>query len=235
MTVQDSTTTAPDAEGQPSCVSPEAVWRLPVTVCRITNFLGEQTSNLLLDRVVAEAGGTMAPSTVDGTQVIPAIRRSRSAWFGAPELLSAIDEVLEVVEHVLHVSCRDTVPSYGLNVHNDGDFYRAHQDTDGVGYSERLLTFVYYLHRTPRPYQGGALRVYDALQPLDPGKTLTWEGCTWRDYEPEHDSIVFFRPTVWHEVRKVGCPSGRPEDSRFAVNGWLCRRPTVPGSRNEAG
>lgn len=233
MTVRDLATAASGTQERPPRVSADAVWRLPVTVCRITDFLGKRASAALLERVTAEAGGAMAPSTVDGSSVKPEVRRSRSAWFGAPELLEAIDEVLEVVENTLRVSCHDTEPSYCLNVHNDGDFYRAHRDTDGRGYTERLLTFVYYLHRTPRPFQGGALRVFDAFHPVDPEKTPTWEGCTWRDYEPEHDSIVFFRPTVLHEVRKVGCPSRRPEDSRFAINGWLCRPPTLPSARED--
>ncbi|WP_256098241.1 2OG-Fe(II) oxygenase, partial [Streptomyces sp. MnatMP-M17] len=66
------------------------------------------------------------------------------------------------VEHTLGVSCRHTEPSYSLNVHNDGDFYRSHQDTSAEFAPRRLLTFVYYLHRTPRPFGGGELRVFDA-------------------------------------------------------------------------
>ncbi|MCN9241532.1 2OG-Fe(II) oxygenase [Streptomyces sp. RY43-2] len=215
-------------------MSTNAVWLLPVTVCRITDFLGKQASAALLERAVAAANGAMTPSTIDGDKVIPDVRRSRSCWFAAPELLEAINEVREAVEHMLDVSCHDTEPSYCLNMHNDGDFYRAHQDNDGVACTDRLLTFVYYLHGTPRPFQGGELRVFDVPVPLTPEKTATWGDRTWRDWEPEHDSIVFFRPTVWHEVRKVICPSGRPEDSRFAVNGWLCRRPKLPSSRDAA-
>ncbi|MFC0600396.1 2OG-Fe(II) oxygenase [Streptomyces palmae] len=234
MTVQESTTAAPDAEERTSRVSADAIWRLPVTVCRITDFLGERASAALLERAVAAAYGALAPSTVDGTQVIPKVRRSRSGLLAVPELLEAIDEVLPAVERTLGISCADTEPSYGLNVHNDGDFYRAHQDTRGVGYSaNRLLTFVYYLHRRPRPFLGGELRVFDVALPLDSGRAGKWEDRTWQDWEPEHDSIVFFRPTAWHEVRKVECPSGRPEDSRFAINGWLCARPALPSARDD--
>ncbi|MFE2571339.1 2OG-Fe(II) oxygenase [Streptomyces mirabilis] len=76
--------------------------------------------------------------------------------------MAAIDEVLEAVEHTLGVSCQHTEPSYSLNAHNDGDFYRPHQDTSAEFAPRRLLTFVYYLHRTPRPFDGRELRVFDA-------------------------------------------------------------------------
>lgn len=205
-----------------SPLSKDAIWRLPVTVCRITRFLGEHTSAALLDRAVAATGDTQ-PSLVDDRQVLPDIRRSRStAHFPAPELLAAIDEVLPAVEHTLGVSCAHTEPEYTLNVHNDGDYYRSHQDTSPEYAPRRLLTFVYYLHRTPRPFTGGELRVFDAALPLHTGTTGDWRQRTWRDWEPEHDSIVFFLPTAWHEVRPVACPTGRHADSRFAVNGWLC-------------
>ncbi|QMU67793.1 2OG-Fe(II) oxygenase [Streptacidiphilus sp. P02-A3a] len=223
------TTRQDSAPEQRSPLSEDAIWRLPVTVCRITQFLGARTSGTLLERAVAATGDTLRPSTVDNQEVIPEIRRSRSAaHFAAPELLAAVHEVLPAVEHTLGVDCRHTEPEYSLNVHNDGDFYRSHQDTTPAHAPRRLLTFVYYLHRTPRPFTGGELRVFDAALPLHTGTTGDWRQRTWRDWEPEHDSIVFFLPTAWHEVRPVVCPTGRHRDSRFALNGWLCSPEPAP-------
>ena len=229
MTRQDTVArhdivTAPSqAADRPSPVCTDAVWRLPVTVCRITQFLGEQTAGALLERAIASADDTLKPSMIRDHEVVPDFRRSRSRHdFGAPELLAAIDEVLEAVEHTLGVSCRHSEPSYSLNAHNDDDFYRPHQDTSVEFTPRRLLTFVYYLHRTPRPFEGGELRVFDAALPLHTETAGRWQERTWRDWEPEHDSIVFFLPTAWHEVRPVSCPSKQHADSRFAINGWLC-------------
>lgn len=223
MTTQDTAAARETDADRPSPVSTEAIWRLPVTVCRITGFLGGRTAGALLERAIAATGDRLRPSTIGDRELAPDIRRSRSYQdFAAPELTTAIEEVREAVEHALGVSCEHTRPSYGLNVHNDGDFYRPHQDSSAEFSPRRLLTFVYYLHRTPRPFDGGELRVFDAALPLHTATTGDWERRTWRDWEPEHDSVVFFRPTAWHEVRPVACPSGRHEDSRFAVNGWLC-------------
>ncbi|GGU56044.1 2OG-Fe(II) oxygenase [Kitasatospora aureofaciens] len=219
----DTVTGSSEAKDQRSAVCTDAIWRLPVTVCRITQFLGERTAGALLERAIASAGDALQPSMIQDQQVVPDIRRSRSRQdFAAPELLAAIDEVLEAVEHTLGVSCQYTEPSYSLNVHNDGDFYRSHQDTSAEYAPRRLLTFVYYLHRKPRPFGGGELRVFDAALPLHIETTGEWKERTWRDWEPEHDSIVFFRPAAWHEVRPVSCPSKQYADSRFAINGWLC-------------
>ncbi|MFF3013825.1 2OG-Fe(II) oxygenase [Streptomyces sp. NPDC057939] len=203
----------------------DAVWRLPTSVCRITDLLGSERAGRILERAMVTADRTMKASTIRDGEVVPAFRRSRSdGAFTAPELLAAINEVLPSVEQALGISCPNSEFSYGLNVHNDGDFYRAHQDVGALDFaSRRRLTFVYYVHRTPRPFEGGALRVYDGATLLHAdGRPLAWEDRAWQDWGPDHDSIVFFRPDRWHEVRTLSCPSGDPRDSRFAVNGWLC-------------
>jgi Rps23 Pro-64 3,4-dihydroxylase Tpa1-like proline 4-hydroxylase len=43
------------------------------------------------------------------------------------------------------------------------------------------------------------------------------------DIEPANDTLVFFPSWYPHEVLPVSCPSGRFEDSRFAINCWVHR------------
>jgi SM-20-related protein len=43
------------------------------------------------------------------------------------------------------------------------------------------------------------------------------------EIEPANDRLVFFPSWFPHEVLPVVCPSGRFEDSRFAVNFWIYR------------
>ena len=101
----------------------------------------------------------------------------------------------------------------------DGDHFGVHTDdgVEGGRYFLRLVTFVYYLHRQPRPFSGGALRVYDS-QMSDDG----WEPApTWIDVDPVDNRLVMFLSDRYHEVLRVECESDRLADRRFTVNGWF--------------
>jgi hypothetical protein len=213
-----------------------AVWHLPARTCGVAGFLGPEAAGRLLDRALAVPVDALRTSALAGGRIRPEIRRSLTGRdFQAPELEAAIHNVLETVGQAVGIPCRDVELDYTLAVHNDGDFYGPHQDRGSVS-SDRLVTFVYYLHRTPRAFAGGQLRIFDALAP-DCGETSGTDGDafgdhfedrTWRDWEPAHDSVVFFDPAAHHEVRPVSCPSGDHADSRFTVTGWFY--PPLSGS-----
>jgi SM-20-related protein len=94
----------------------------------------------------------------------------------------------------------------------DGEWFKTHRDSGADAVGSRTLTFVYYCHREPRSFNGGDLRMF--LPPDDDASvTIT----------PPQNSIVFFPSHQLHEVLPVHCPSGRFEDSRLTVNGWLHR------------
>ena len=102
-----------------------------------------------------------------------------------------------------------------LVAHGDGAFYARHIDTAMSGSAEhvRVLSAVYYLHRQPRAFDGGALRLY-----------AIGDDSRFVDVEPASNTLVAFPSWAPHEVRPVSCPSGRFGDSRFAVNIWLRKR-----------
>jgi SM-20-related protein len=109
-----------------------------------------------------------------------------------------------------------------LIAYNDGDFYREHVDTepsrdrgDVERVGDRVLSAVYYFHREPRAYSGGALRLH-AFNPASD---------RFADVAPEQNSLIAFASFARHEVRPVICPSRRFEDSRFAINCWVRRAP----------
>lgn len=107
-----------------------------------------------------------------------------------------------------------------LIAYNDGDFYREHTDTESrrnradiEPAGDRVLSAVYYFHREPKAYSGGALR----LHPFNPASDR------FEDVQPEQNSLTAFASFARHEVRPVICPSRNFEDSRFAINCWVRR------------
>ncbi len=104
-----------------------------------------------------------------------------------------------------------------LAAHNDGAHFTLHSDTyasDEVARGDRMLSAVYYFHRQPKGFDGGALRLHRlGASPGDAGL----------DIAPDDNSLVVFPSWGPHEVMPVGCASRAFEDSRFAVNCWLYR------------
>jgi SM-20-related protein len=99
----------------------------------------------------------------------------------------------------------------------EGQFFKLHGD-DGPG-STRVLSCVYYLHREPRGFAGGELRLYDRIE--EGGSRRAAE--TFAVVDPVPNRMVVFPSDELHEVRPVRCPSGEFADSRFSVTNWLHR------------
>lgn len=112
--------------------------------------------------------------------------------------------------------------------HGHGSFFKPHKDipigakrgTDTgarLKDHDRLVSAVYYLHRKPKTFSGGALRLYRVGDTKGAGE--------FKEYQPEHNSLVAFPSWVTHEVREVTAPDDLFENWRFAVNIWICRKP----------
>jgi Rps23 Pro-64 3,4-dihydroxylase Tpa1-like proline 4-hydroxylase len=95
-----------------------------------------------------------------------------------------------------------------LTSHNDGEYFKWHTDNGSRETANRVLTFVYYLHRVPKRFSGGQLVIFLP----DAGDVVL---------EPQNDSMVFFNSSAKHEVKPVACPSRLFEDGRFTLNGWI--------------
>ena len=108
-----------------------------------------------------------------------------------------------------------------LVAHHDGAFYKRHIDTQTASDRKniRVLSGVYYFHAEPKPFSGGALRLY-AIGGDDATDFV--------DIEPQRNSLLVFPSWAPHEVRTVSCPSKQFSDSRFAINCWIHR--IMPGA-----
>jgi SM-20-related protein len=99
-----------------------------------------------------------------------------------------------------------------LVAHNDGARFDRHTDNGlrkGQRRIDRRVSAVYYFHRAPKAFSGGALR----LHALGAGGH--------EDIAPDHNMLLAFPSFAPHEVCEVHCPSQDFADSRFAVNIWL--------------
>ncbi|MGC9503717.1 2OG-Fe(II) oxygenase [Baaleninema sp.] len=125
----------------------------------------------------------------------------------------------EVCDRLDRVPFNVTELEMQLTAHNDGCYYKVHNDSGSPETATRELTYVYYFHCPPKAYSGGELRMYETDSTL--GKVV--EGDRFTPVEPQNNSIIFFDSRCQHEVRPVRCPSKQFEDSRFTLNGWLRR------------
>jgi SM-20-related protein len=109
-----------------------------------------------------------------------------------------------------------------LTAHNDGNYYKIHNDNSSPDTAARRLTYVYYFHRSPKAFSGGNLAIYDTE--MRDGRAYAGTNATASNpqiVEPQDNSIVFFPSHYMHEVQPVVCPSQTFADSRFTMNGWI--------------
>ncbi len=83
------------------------------------------------------------------------------------------------------------------------------------GSVNRLLSGVYYFHREPKGFTGGALFLHRFGSDGGPGDRV--------EIAPVQNSFVLFPSWVIHEVARVDCPTNDFAEHRFAVNIWLHR------------
>ncbi|MEM1110357.1 MAG: 2OG-Fe(II) oxygenase [Pseudomonadota bacterium] len=108
-----------------------------------------------------------------------------------------------------------------LTASNDGHYYRAHRDAYKANADHRTLTCVYYFSKQPAQFTGGGLRIYDSR--LQGGARSQAE--TFQLLQPRANRMVVFPSESFHELLPIRCPSGKFEDSRFAVTNWIWKQP----------
>jgi len=184
----------------------------------LPGFLEEATVAALLD-YAERRQAAFAPTHVglfEHRQVDPDYRRSMSARDLGPfrPLFQArvMDRAAELMASLRLSAARTTRLGLELVAHGDGDFYRRHTDirTAADDIDIRVLSGVYYFHREPKAFDGGALRLY-----------AIGDDAAFVDVPPTHNSLLIFPSWAPHEVRPVRCPSGAFMDSRFSINCWV--------------
>jgi hypothetical protein len=183
----------------------------------IDDFLDARGVQSLLDYCEASEN-RFKPTTVrteDGTRVEPGSRISLGLEDLGP-CLEPFENRLRAAEPMLRK--RLGMGAYDFKdielqiaAHNEGAFFCRHCDSNRGWGLDRVISAVYYFHRNPCGFSGGALRLY----PLT--------GVGHMEVAPAHNRLVAFPSFVQHEVMRVACPSGEFMASRFAVNCWFRR------------
>ncbi|MDF3073985.1 MAG: prolyl 4-hydroxylase, alpha subunit [Alphaproteobacteria bacterium] len=190
---------------------------VPAPVWVIDDFLPAALHQEVLQQALAHRAALQPSTTVQTT---------RENW-----RRSQVDRYPAFGERVLESICRMAETAIGrfalepfdivsrdmqFTAHNEGDYYKVHRDRQPGDMGHRRLTYVYYLHRQPRGFDGGGLRLFDTTR-----DGSSYFDQAWSKVLPRDNRLVLFPSHVWHEVEEVRCRSGLYEDSRFTLNGWL--------------
>jgi SM-20-related protein len=165
----------------------------------IRNFLEAGQRQALLDYVLGqERHFSEATVSIGGARaVIEGVRRARVL-----ESLGSLEGAfLERLRRVTPIPPGRIETQIAAS--NDGDYFRLHQDSGPD--DTREITFVYFLHREPRQFSGGELKIRASTM------------------APQGDTLILFPSSSPHEVLPVEVPSRQFAHSRFTVNGWIHR------------
>ncbi|MCT7957749.1 2OG-Fe(II) oxygenase [Laspinema palackyanum] len=216
----------PEIGPEPEPIASQLATPAPIVIeskfLKIQNFLSEAENQRILNYVI-ENQGEFEDSRVGIDD--PNYRRSRIFYYFqefGDLIKERIKQVLpQVKEHLGILPFEITEIEAQITAHNDGHFYKTHNDNGDSVTATRTISYIYYFHREPKPFTGGQLRMYDTLKLSD---TLYSMAESYTDIPPTNNSIVFFASGCFHEVRAVNCPSKNFPDSRFTLNGWI-RKP----------
>ncbi|MET8754300.1 2OG-Fe(II) oxygenase [Streptomyces sp. NPDC004667] len=205
---------------------------VPAPVCRFENFLGAERADALLEYAIGRQGDFTAgtvPDPLTGEEshkgrdslVLPV-----TSGVFSRHLADCLPLVQESLGHRAALDRSLTV----LTAHGDGGHYGMHTDASRVPDVSTAVSAVYYLHRRPRGFGGGQLRLHDTV--VDGHRARPSQ--TYRTIEPEHDTIVFFPAAAFHEVVPSTCPSRRFADHRFTLTTWISGRESAPDPSDAA-
>ncbi|MDY7021953.1 MAG: 2OG-Fe(II) oxygenase [Cyanobacteriota bacterium] len=217
VTVTDSVP-APDYQ---SIIQKESVF-LPGDHVFIENFLTPEDNKEILNIALSKNDQFVGSTTTTKA----ANYRQSSILYATlfPEFYNLmrsriLDKLSAVLPKLNHKPFDVAQVEMQLTAHNDGCFYKIHNDSGSEKTLTRTITYVYYFHQEPKQFSGGELRLYETE--LKAGSAISHG--KYKAIEPRNNSIVFFDSRCKHEVMPVRCPSQRFEDGRFTLNGWLRR------------
>ncbi len=106
-----------------------------------------------------------------------------------------------------------------LTSHTQDGFFKIHHDGfSPIDGSIRYLSWVYYFHANPKPYEGGDLVLFDSDAIKDDHR---FSPINYTRYIPQDNQIIFFPSWFYHGVTPVALLSPGFSSGRFAVAGHI--------------
>jgi Rps23 Pro-64 3,4-dihydroxylase Tpa1-like proline 4-hydroxylase len=206
---------------QPEEAKPQTTDVLVSEYVQINNFLTVEEKSRLLDYVFQQESAFVPTSTSTGD----ADYRRSMILYSFPEFSQLIvNRIKAILPDVFRKLGSTPFPiaeiEAQLTSHNDGNYYKIHNDNGSPDTATREFTYVYYFYREPKPFSGGELLLYDSKIE----NNFYVQADSFQTVEPVNNSIVFFPSRYLHEVLPVNCPSKAFADSRFTINGWVRRQ-----------
>jgi Rps23 Pro-64 3,4-dihydroxylase Tpa1-like proline 4-hydroxylase len=187
----------------------------------ITSALGEAEEvnknyrsnlNLHIDQVFA-ADENAEPDEVIKHRAKSPLLKMIDGFMQHEKILSMLDSAPAPFHYLRECNYWSTqVSRYG-----DKDHYHWHYDR--IPWDDtRLISFVYYVHTSPRKFSGGELSLTDGLLW---GEDITGNSRE-TSIEPQNNRLVLFDSRTLHTVKKTTAPE-EFKDGRFSINVWIGR------------
>jgi Rps23 Pro-64 3,4-dihydroxylase Tpa1-like proline 4-hydroxylase len=204
--------------------SPSGVIAAPFVLLK--NVIPAEFHRTLLPLVVS-VKDTLVPATVGNDEYRPDSRESLDLpnplqWDVTKRFRATLRRALPNLLPRLNVPAFEAgALEFKLRVYKDGHFFRTHSDVAAHVEDSRMrrVSFVYFFHKTPRPYTGGDLLLFDS--DIAEGRFNT--GCFTR-IVPEDNALVVFPSPYYHCVVPLRTATADFTDSRFVINGHLSAR-----------
>lgn len=190
----------------------------PARSFQIDNFLTQSEFTELLDFALSREASFVETQTSTG---LIGYRKSIVLYEMPAVAIDLTERVKSILPHVLRPLA---MPMFEvgdierqITAHNDGNYYKIHNDNGSETVQNRTISYVYYFYQEPKQFHGGELRVYDLI--IENGHNKHAD--TFNTVHPRNNSLVLFPSHYWHEVKPVVCGSRLFPDSRFTLNGWI--------------
>jgi hypothetical protein len=195
----------------------EGRWIAPEPVIIIDDFVPAEDNQRLLS-FAASNEGEFRPATTAGSRqselrkgvalINPPSELREFMMLHILPLIPSICEAFNISYRALdEFECQMT--SYG-----NGDYFSPHVDLieyrTGI---QRMISYSYYVHATPRRFCGGALEIVGNDVDGTESRTITVESL--------NNRMVFFPSAAVHGVTTVSLEGSKLVESRLSINGWI--------------